>query len=294
MKPVVSWLSGMVHASLFTVGDTAVSVRTLATLCILILGSWWLLLRLETLLARVLRRRMVDVQRQASLLALIRIARYLTWAALALASLGLVGISLSSLAFLGGALGIGLGFGLQAIFSNFAAGIILLLERSLKVGDYVDLASGVTGRVREISIRYTRVTTNDNVDILVPNAEFVNGRVTNWTFDSQDRRVHIPFLAAYDTDKDQVRDAALAAAGRLAGDPVAPGREAEVWLTGFGDVGMHFELVVWVSDAMLEQPQRTRARFLWELETEMRAAGIPIPFPQRDLPTRPFASPPLP
>ena len=80
---------------------------------------------------------------------------------------------------------VGIGFGLQNIFSNFISGIIILVEKTLKIGDFVDLQSGVRGTVTEIGMRYTRVTTNDSVDVLVPNSEFINGRVTNWTFNDR-------------------------------------------------------------------------------------------------------------
>jgi small-conductance mechanosensitive channel len=89
---------------------------------------------------------------------------------------------------------------------------VLLLDRSLKVGDFVDLQSGVRGCVVEIAIRYTRVSTNDSVDVLVPNLEFVNRRVTNWTFEDTSPRIHIPFTVAFGTGKQLVRAAGLAAA----------------------------------------------------------------------------------
>ena len=97
------------------------------------------------------------------------------------------------------------------------AGIIILLERSLKVGDFVDLESGVRGHLREIAMRYTRVTSNDALDVLVPNSEFINGRVANWTLDDSCRRLHIPFGVAYGTPKEQVREAGIAAAAQVAG-----------------------------------------------------------------------------
>ena len=119
--------------------------------------------------------------------------------------LNYVGIDLSSIALVGGAVAFGLGFGLQNVFSNFISGIIILLEGGLRVGDFVDLESGVRGHVREIAMRYTRVTTNDAIDVLVPNSEFINGRVINWTFDATYRRMRIPFGVAYGTPKEQVQ-----------------------------------------------------------------------------------------
>ncbi|AWI74843.1 potassium transporter KefA [Parazoarcus communis] len=196
------------------------------------------------------------------------------------------GIDIASLAIVGGAMGVGIGFGLQNIFSNLVSGIIILLEKTLKLGDFVDLQSGAVGKVTEIGLRYTRVTTNDNVDVIVPNSEFINGRVTNWTFDDDLRRIHIPFGVAYGTDKDKVRDAVAAAARKVAGTILLPGREPEAWLVGFGDSSLDFELVVWVNHDLAMSPARTQARYLWEIDSALRAAGIEIPFPQRDLHVR--------
>lgn len=205
-----------------------------------------------------------------------------------LLAMNAIGVDLTALAVFSGAIGIGIGFGLQAIFSNLVAGIIMLFEGSIKVGDFVDLESGLTGEVKEINIRATRVTTNDNVDILVPNAEFINNRVTNWTLKEGHRRMRIPFGVAYGTDKDLVKTAALEAAEegvqhQLKG---AGARPPEVWLVGFGDSSLDFELVVWLDPASVKRPARVTADYNWALETALGKYGIEIPFPQRDLHVR--------
>ncbi len=163
------------------------------------------------------------------------------------------------------------------------SGIIILLERTLKVGDFVDLQSGVMGRVSEINMRYTRVTTNDAVDIIVPNSEFINGRVVNWTFGEVLRRMHIPFGVAYGTDKERVRDAALAAARQVPYTLENEARKTEVWLINLGESSLDFELVVWIGLEGVRSPSKVHAQYLWAIETELRSAGIEIPFPQRDL-----------
>jgi len=200
------------------------------------------------------------------------------------AALNSVGIDLTAFAVLSGAIGVGIGFGLQAIFSNFVAGLIILLEKTLKVGDFVDLESGVTGEVREINIRSTVITTNDNIDILVPNSEFVNGRVTNWTLRDAYRRLRVPFGIAYGTDKQLVRDAVLEAAieveHTLTGQP---GREPQVWLVGFGDSSLNFELIVWLKQEAVNRPGSVHAAYCWAIETALGNHRIEIPFPQRDI-----------
>jgi len=201
-----------------------------------------------------------------------------------LVGLNYLGFELSSFAFLGGAMGLGLGFGLQNILSNFVAGIIILFERTLKVGDIVELQSGVTGKVTEINLRYTRVSTSDSIDILVPNSEFISGRVVNWTFSDPIRRIHIPFSAAYGTDKELVREAGIAAAMRVPTTIMDDEeRKPDVWLIRMGDNALEFELVVWINQDAVKSPGTTQINYMWELETELRKRGIEIPFPQRDL-----------
>ncbi len=195
-----------------------------------------------------------------------------------------IGIDLTAFAVFSGAIGVGIGFGLQAIFSNLVAGIILLLERSIKVGDFVELESGVTGEVRQINTRATRITTNDNVDILVPNSEFINNRVTNWTMHDDFKRSRIPFGVAYGTDTDLVRKAALEAAESvphmLKGKS---GKPPQVWLVGFGESSLDFELVVWIKPESVKRPGAVNADYNWALEKALSKYGIEIPFPQRDL-----------
>ena len=116
-------------------------------------------------------------------------------------------------AIFGGAIGVGIGIGLQNIFNNFLSGIVLLFEKTLKVGDFVELECGLVGRVAEIDMRYTRITTNDLVDVMVPNSQFTDNRVTNWSYGEQTRRLHVPFGVAYTARKEEVRAAGIEAAG---------------------------------------------------------------------------------
>jgi small-conductance mechanosensitive channel len=276
-------LIDLISRPLFTLGSTGVSIGRLLVALSLTFAVWWLSRFSERALQRLAARRPEQVS-VASAYALGRIGRYLLLVIGIIVALTVAGFNISSLAVIGGGLGIGIGLGLQTLFANFVSGIVLLLDRSLKVGDFVDLQSGVRGSVVEIAIRYTRVSTNDSVDVLVPNSEFVNGRVTNWTFRDTNRRVHVPFNVAYGTDKRLVRDAGLAAArgigGIIHGDEH---RSPDVWLVALGDSSLNFELVIWVTQPLAATPGRTNARVLWALEDELRARGIEIPFPQRDL-----------
>ena len=197
-----------------------------------------------------------------------------------------VGIPLTGLAIFSGALGVGIGFGLQTIFSNFASGVIILLERSVKVGDFIELASGTTGLVREINVRSTLVTTNDNVDILVPNEEFAKSQVINWTLREAGRRLRVPFGVAYGSDKELVRRAGLEAADAVDWTDRRKNKAPQVWLTGFGDSALDFELVVWLIDDAVKKPAKVSADYYWALHTALEKYGIEIPFPQTDLHVR--------
>ena len=205
-------------------------------------------------------------------------------AAAIVVAMSTLGINLTALTVFGGALGVGIGFGLQSIFSNFISGIIILFERSVKVGDFIELQSGVTGLVKEINIRSTLITTNDNVDILVPNEEFIKAQVINWTLRDARRRMRVGFGVAYGTDKELVKKAALEAADEVPWTFTGiPGREPQVWLVGFGDSSLDFELVVWLSEEAVKKPARVKADYYWALHTALYKYEIEIPFPQRDI-----------
>ncbi len=270
---------------LITIGQTPVSMARLLALAAIVVLAWSAASWLERGLRR-LSDRLADPDEPGSAAgayAFSRVARYLVWILATVVGLTWLGFDLTSLAILGGAIGVGLGIGLQGFFGNLFAGLVILFERSVKVGDFVDLQSGVMGRVSEISMRYTRITTNDSVDIFVPNSELTSGRVINWSYGHNFRRIHVPFGVAYGSDKQQVREAGQAAAKSVEGTIFGTGRDPEVWLVGFGDSSLDFELVVWVSRSLLVSPSRTQAKYLWALETELAKRGLEIPFPQRDL-----------
>ena len=221
---------------------------------------------------------------RSALYTLARLGHYALLALGVMLALSATGIPVGRFAVFFGALGVGLGFGLQAIFNNFVSGLILLFERSIKVGDFVELASGVHGEVRDINIRATRINTNDDVDILVPNSEFVSGRLVNWTLAAGTRRIKVPFGVAYGSDKEQVREAGLEAAREVPHTLAQDGAQApQVWLSGFGASSLDFELVVWVNADATRHPGGVSAAYNWALHSALAKRGIELPFPQRDL-----------
>lgn len=268
--------------SLFTINETPVTLLGLFRILMILAIAWWVSKIVRHGLDRVAQRS--QVMNRASLYTVGRLFHYAILTLGIFVGLSSIGLDFTKLALFVSALGVGLGFGLQAIFSNFVAGLIILFEKSLKVGDFVDLESGVTGEVREINIRSTLITTNDNIDILVPNSEFVSGRVINWTLREAFRRLRVPFGVAYGTDKDTVKKAALEAANAVPYTLTSPAeRSPQVWLVEFGDSSLNFELVVWLKPEAVKRPGAVQAAYTWAVETALNKYGIEIPFPQRDL-----------
>jgi small-conductance mechanosensitive channel len=293
-----SWLSGMsrqaktsylrvvglADVTLFSIGEAPVTGRDIFRVLMILIVA--------LLLSRGVRfaiRRFSEKESggtQASLYTVGRLTHYLIIVIALFVALSSIGLDFRNLALVAGALSVGIGFGLQSIVSNFVSGLTILFEHTLRVGDYIELDNGLTGTVKAINVRSTLITTNDNIDIVVPNSEFVTTRLTNWTLSEKVLRVRIPFGVAYGSDKELVRKAALEAVDEVSFTLKRKGREPDVWLVDFGDSSLDFLLLVWVNTQGARRPTRTRATYLWALETKLTEYGIEIPFPQRDVHVR--------
>ena len=264
---------------LFAVNEAPVTTLGLLRLGLIVTIAWWLSALMRGGLQRLGPRN--SAFSPASLYTVGRVLHYLLLIIGLVVGLSSIGVDLTKFALFASALGIGVGFGLQTLISNFVAGLIILFEKSLNVGDLIELQSGATGMVKEINMRATRITTSDNVDILVPNAEFMSSKVMNWTLEDACRRIHVPFTVTYETDKTIVQTAALAAARdvehTLSGNP---NREAQVWLVRFGDTGLDFELVVWLNLRAITRPGSVISDYCWALDTRLREYGIEIAWPK--------------
>ncbi|MEO6970784.1 MAG: mechanosensitive ion channel domain-containing protein [Chthoniobacterales bacterium] len=189
------------------------------------------------------------------------------------------GIHLEALTVFAGAVGVGIGFGLQNITSNFISGLVILAERPITIGDRVEVG-GVTGQVVKIRARSTVIVTNDNITTIVPNQKFIDSPVTNWTYGDPKVRFRIPVGVAYGSDIEKVRAALIEAAEE---DPHTLEDPApSVFFVEFGNSALNFELVAW-SDEMSYRPRRYTSDLNFAIERKFRKAGIEIPFPQRDL-----------
>jgi Small-conductance mechanosensitive channel len=189
------------------------------------------------------------------------------------------GIHIGTLTVFAGAVGVGVGFGLKNIASNFISGLLILAERPIAIGDRIEVA-GITGQVRQIRARSTVIMTNDNIAMIVPNEKFIDSPVTNWHYGDQRVRFRIPVGVAYGSDIGKVRDALLAAGRENANTLEEPA--PSVFLEKFGDNSIDFQLVVWSSE-MSARPSRYRSDLNFAIEQKFREAGIEIAFPQRDL-----------
>ncbi len=190
----------------------------------------------------------------------------------------LAGVDLQAFAFIAGALGIGIGFGLQNIVNNFVSGLILLFERPIKAGDMV-VIDNEWGTVRKIGMRSTIVETLDQSEIIVPNSQLISEKVTNWTLSTKVARIVVPVGVAYGSDVPLVLRILLETG---TGHPEAlPDPPPSPIFVGFGDSSLDFELRVWIND--ISKRLRIRSEIVQEIDRRFREAGVEIPFPQRDL-----------
>lgn len=193
-----------------------------------------------------------------------------------LVALQTLGIDLTSLNVLAGALGVGIGFGLQNVANNFISGLIIMFQRPIKVGDRIEVGE-VNGKVIKISSRSTTVVTNDNISIIVPNADFISKNVVNWSYGDPKIRFRIPVGVSYDSDIDKVEKILLKVAEENEG--VLDDPKPSVRLLSFGDSALKFELHCW-SEALLHRRAVLFSDLNFAILRSFREEGVQIPFPQ--------------
>jgi potassium-dependent mechanosensitive channel len=260
---------------LVVLGGTAVTVASIVSFVLFLVIAFAISWVVRRSLRRLFRARGVD---EGVSYAVARLIHYGIVAVGVFLALDNLGISVTALAGLGAILAVGIGFGLQNIAQNFVSGIILLLERPVKKGDFV-VVGETSGTVRQIRARSTVITTLDNVDIIVPNGDFVTEQVTNETYVDRRVRVRMEVGVAYGSDTELVRSTLLRVAE--ANERVLRQPAPVVLFTDFGDSSLDFALLVWVGDPLIRLGVVSELRF--EVDRAFREAGVEIPFPQRDL-----------
>jgi small-conductance mechanosensitive channel len=212
-----------------------------------------------------------------------KLASIVIWLLVTLIGIDILGIDLTALAVFSGAFGLAVGFGLQKTFGNLIAGIILLMDRSIKPGDVISVNDGITstfGQVNRIGIRAVSVITRDRKEYLIPNENLMINQVENWSYSSREVRVRLPVGVAYGCDIELAEQLMLQAArdsARVLDEP-----PPSVWLLGYGESSVNFEMRIWIDDpeAGIASVRSDVLKRLWLLFKEN---GVEIPFPQRDV-----------
>ncbi|MEK0182375.1 MAG: hypothetical protein EAZ78_04170 [Oscillatoriales cyanobacterium] len=269
-------LSGAMMTPLFYVGDAHLSIAAIIKLILLAIVSFFVARILSEGIKRSLLVRMgLD---RGSQEAISTIIGYI------LATFGCIivlqgaGINLTSLTVLAGVVGIGFGFGLQNLATNFISGLTLLFEHQIRVGDFIEI-DNLLGTVENISIRSTIIKTIDGLFVIIPNIKFVETNIINWSYRDPRCRLHIPVGVAYGTDPVLVTEALLVAARK---EPnVLSHPSPKVWFRGFGDNALNFDLLIWTDQPQESDAIKSAVNFL--IDYEFRNRNIEIPFPQQDL-----------
>ena len=276
-----------VNKPLFNIGSNKISIFNLfLSLIVLFAGIR---------LGRVYRVRVRNAQISMSMtestkIVLSNIGYYVIVLLTFFIALRTIGVNLSSFTVILGALSVGVGFGLQNIVSNFIAGIILMLENSIRVGDYIELSDDIKGVVEDIQIRSTTILTNDHIEVVVPNQTLFQSNVVNWTLSERVRRFRIPFSVAYGTDLDKVERVVLEALEKSDLNYVRdnPSKKPIVVMVAMNSSSVDFNLDVWVSGIDLIHPRRTASKFLKLIYKTLYENDIVIPFPQMDIHIKDF------
>ena len=226
----------------------------------------------------VLNRYLLREVEHAPRYVIIRFTQYLIWIAGIAIALELLNVDLTALTVVAGALGIGIGFGLQNVVNNLVSGVVLLLEQPVLYKDRITVEN-VEGQVESINFRSTTIVTNDNISIIVPNSQLINQAVINWSHGDPRIRIHVPVGVAYGSDVELVTKTLFKVAEEAGGVLSKPG--PEVRFLEFGDSSLNFELLIW-SD---EPPNyhRLKSHLNYEIDKAFRKNRIEIPFPQRDV-----------
>ena len=273
-----SWeeIIDILKKKLVSLGDVTITPAVLITVVLILLGAFGVSRLLRGMLRRnVFRRTHLNIGTQETIC---RILHYIIMLMGAFIAIQQIGVDLTTLAAISAVLMVGIGLGLQNITSNFISALILLFERPVQVGDFVEV-SGVQGRIRAIKTRSSIVETLDNVSIIVPNSNFISQNVTNWSYRDSKVRIHVSVGVSYGSDVDLVEDTLLQVG--CAHQEVLLNPEPTIQFLDFGDSSLRFDLLVWINDASRQYLVRSDLNFA--VVKAFREQGITIAFPQRDL-----------
>lgn len=280
IKDVVLEILGIFTTEYFSIGEVEFSIWSIVLFFFSIGLLFYVSGKLNKLLVdKILIRYNLDIGVRQSIGT---ITRYIIIVLGLFIIINTAGINLSAITVLFGALGVGIGFGLQNIFNNFISGLIILFERPIKVGDRIEVGE-VNGDVVTISARSTTVITNDNISIIIPNSEFISNRVINWSHNDRKIRFRFPVGVSYKEDPQRVKDILMEVLRQ--NDGVLKSPAPDVWFDEFGDSSLNFKLMVWTMK-YVQRPELLKSQLYYEIFAKFKKHNIEIPFPQRDLHVR--------
>ncbi|MDX1513333.1 MAG: mechanosensitive ion channel [Gammaproteobacteria bacterium] len=261
----------------FSVGGARITALLLVKAVVLLTVALWLAVSVGNFLDdRINRSEELTPSLRVLIGKLVKITLLILGGVIALSGLG---IDLTAFTVFSGAVGVGVGFGLQKVVSNFISGIIILMDRSIKPGDTISLGE-TFGWIRELRARFVSVVTRDGREYLIPNEDFITREVINWSFSDKLVRLDVPFGVAYASDPHEVTKLAIEAAATV--DRVVPSKKPVCWMTGFGDSSLDFLLRFWISD-----PQNgitnIRGQVLLAVWDAFKENDVGIPFPHREI-----------
>ncbi|RED96998.1 mechanosensitive ion channel family protein [Marinoscillum furvescens] len=263
--------------SLFKLGVNDISLATIIYMLISFIILTFIARRAKKILVeKILTRANLDKGVRASIGTITKFLILLVGSIVIIQS---AGIDLTALTLVAGALGVGIGFGLQNITDNFISGVIILFEKPIKIGDRIDVGD-VQGDVISISFRATTILTNDNISIIVPNSEFISSKVINWSHNDRNIRFRIPVGVSYNEDPDKIKKILLQVAD--ANPHVLKSPPPSVLFDAYGDSSLNFYLAVWTS-THTDKPRILKSELYFETFRKFKEENIEIPFPQRDI-----------
>jgi len=276
-EKLLTWLKTFWGIELFHLGGSPFTIRTLIFLSISLFLLFYVTSKIRKLLVkRIFPHYNLDIGVNQSIATIVRYT---------LVIIGLIvifqtiGIDLSAIGLLIGALGIGIGFGLQNITNNFISGIIILFERPVKVGDRIEI-DNLAGNIMNISARATTIITNDNIAVIVPNSDIINTRVINWSHNNKSVRLNFPVGVSYKEDPEIIRKLLTEVAIENSGVLGSP--EPDVLFEEFGENSLNFNLQVWTTE-YADRPKVLKSQLYYGVFKKFKVHNIEIPYPQRDI-----------
>lgn len=274
---ILDWLKAALQIELFQLGESQFTTKTL----LLLIFSFFLLFFFSGMIRRVLANKIfprykIDVGVGQAIATIVKYTLIVIGVVIIFQTSG---IDLSALGILMGALGVGIGFGLQYITNNFISGIIILSERPVKVGDRVEI-DGLAGNIVKISARATTILTNDNIAVIVPNSDFINKQVINWSHNDKKVRISFPVGVSYKEDPERIRKILLSVVDDNPGVMKEP--RPYIRFDQFGDSSLNFNVMVWTSD-YIDRPSALKSELYYAVFKAFREHNVEIPFPQRDI-----------